>query len=161
MPIEIIWRKYGDGIVTVAQGAPLFPKEPKDPNKPKVPGIYRLTLNNGYTYIGKAGDLPLRFGNYRKPTQGTEQEHIVHYALLEARGATVDVFTDGDLSCGSARSMLEKAAIQAAPGRLLNKRKGYPIDPYYLTLKIKYHTEMLATATEALAVLDKLKPSPR
>ncbi len=159
MPIDIIWRKYGDGVVRIQQGAPLFPKEPKCQEKPKVPGIYRLTLNNGYIYIGKAGDLPQRFSNYHKPTQGTEQEYIVHYALLEACGATVDVVTDGDLSCGSVRSMLEKAAIQAAVGRLLNKRKGRPIDPYYLKLKMRYHKEMLASVTEELASIESSKSS--
>ena len=154
MPTDIIWRRFGDGIVTVNQGLPRFPKESKTTKGQKVPGIYRLTLNNGYTYIGKAGDLPQRFGNYRKPTQGTEQEYIVHYALTEAGGATVDVITDGDLTCGSVLSMLEKAAIQAATGRLLNKRKGQPIDPYYLRLKIRYHTAMLADTAKALAALE-------
>ncbi len=159
MPIAIIWRRFGDGIVRLDQGVLQFPKESKDPKRPKLPGIYRLTLKNGYTYIGKAGDLSQRFGNYRKPTQGTEQEYIVHYALMEAGEATVDVVTDDALSCGSARSMLEKAAIQAATGSLLNKRKGYQIDPYLLKLKIRYHKEMLAEATKALAELENLEPS--
>lgn len=156
MPIDIIWRKYGHGVVRIDQGGPLFPKEPRDLEKPKVPGIYRLTLNNGYIYIGKAGHLPQRFGNYRAPTQGTEQEYIVHYALLETRGATVDVVTDGDLSCGSVRSMLEKAAIQGASRRLLNKKKGLRIDPYYLRLKIRYHEAMLVDARAKLEELESL-----
>jgi hypothetical protein len=157
MPIDIIWRKYGDGVVRIHQGAPVFPKEPKNRKKPGVPGIYRLTLDNGYTYIGKAGDLPQRFSNYRKPTQGTEQEYIVHYALLEACGATVDVFTDGDLSCGSVLSMLERAAIQAAMGPLLNKKRDRPVDPYYLKLKMRYHKEMLASVTKELASIESLE----
>jgi hypothetical protein len=154
MPIEIIWRPFGDGIVRVTQDAILFPREPRIAKHPKVPGIYRLSFNNnGYIYIGKAGDLPSRFSNYRRPTQGTEQEYIVHYALLESNGATIEVFTDGDLSCGSVRSVLEKTAIQTATGRLLNKKKGLRLDPYYLRLKIRYHREMLAEATKALADL--------
>lgn len=153
MPIEIIWRPFGDGIVRVVHGKVAFPKEPRETKQRKVPGVYRLNLNNGYSYIGKASDLMSRFSNYRRPTQGTEQEYIVHYALTEAGGAHVDVVTDGDLSCGSVRAMLEKVAIQAATGRLLNKRKGCPLDPYYLALRIKYHTEMLAEANKLLADL--------
>jgi hypothetical protein len=154
MPIEIIWRPFGDGIVRVVKGVIVFPREPRDTKHPKVPGAYRLSFNNnGYIYIGKAGDLRSRFSNYRRPTQGTEGEYIVHYALLEAGGATVDVVTDGDLSCGSVRSMLEKAAIQGATGRLLNRKKGLAVDPYYLRLKIRYHSEMLAEATKTLADL--------
>jgi hypothetical protein len=152
MPIEIIWRPFGDGIVRVVQDSILFPKEPRNPGCAKLPGIYRLRFNKGdYFYIGKAGDLPSRFSNYRRPTQGTEQEYVVHYALLESGGATVEVVTDGDLSCGSARALLEKTAIQAASGKLLNKKKGCSIDPYYLELKIKYHTIMLAEAKRLLA----------
>jgi hypothetical protein len=153
MPIEIIWRPFGDGIVRVVQGKIVFPKEPREARQAKVPGVYRLSLNNEYSYIGKASDLMSRFRNYRKPTQGTEQEYIVHYALMEAGGARVDVVTDGDLSCGSVRGVLEKAAIQTATGQLLNKKRGLRIDPYYLTLKIRYHREMLAEATKALADL--------
>ncbi len=161
MPIEIIWRPFGDGVVKVVHGVIHFPREPRDAKHPKVPGIYRLSLNNGYAYIGKASDLPSRFSNYRRPTQGTEQEYVVHYALLEAGGAAVEVVTDGDLSCGSVRGMLEKAAIQAATGPLLNKRKGLPIDPYYLRLKIRYHSEMLAEAAKALADSGSSEPPGR
>ncbi len=62
---------------------PSFPTEPT-PQKTNVPGVYRLIFNNnGYIYIGKTNDLRRRFGNYRKPTSGTEQEHVLRYILVD------------------------------------------------------------------------------
>jgi hypothetical protein len=68
------------------KGVPEFPSLPTFPTESipttkVVPGVYRLTFNNGHIYIGKAKNLRLRFGNYRKPTSGTEQEHVVHSLL--------------------------------------------------------------------------------
>ncbi len=48
MPIEIIWRPFGDGIVRVVHGKIVFPKEPREARQAKVPGVYRLSLNNEY-----------------------------------------------------------------------------------------------------------------
>jgi hypothetical protein len=78
--------------------------------------------------------------------------------LLDARGAKVEVFTEGDLSQRSTRCDLEDAAKECAKRAnlpLLNKGGlGYG---HYLKFKIKYHEEMLAKATVELQHLE----SPR
>ena len=121
-----------------------------------VPGVYRLTFANGYIYIGEAKDLRARFRNYRAPTSGTEQEHVIRYILLDAGSATIDVITgEGfvDRKQRRKRETDEKNTALRAKVPLLNK--GGLACPHYLRFKIKYHEDMLA---EARAEFDALLP---
>lgn len=114
MPTADEW--YSLGAVKISEGVPEFPSLPNFPAESipttkVVPGVYRLTFDNGYIYIGKAKNLRLRFGNYRKPTSGTEQEHVIRYILLDAGGATVAVIPESN---EITRHALEKAELTAA-----------------------------------------------
>jgi hypothetical protein len=146
------WRAYGTSVVSITNDLPVFPTEPKPLNMTQVPGLYRLTFNNGYVYIGKAGHLPARLGNYRSPTQGTEQEHVLKLVLLNAGGATLEVITAQELVDGRVRHKWETEEIQAAIEQglnLLNKGgRGYR---HYLEFKVKYYETMLAHARAELA----------
>jgi hypothetical protein len=138
------------GAVTISKkGVPEFPALPSFPTESarKVPGVYRLTFKNGHIYIGKAKDLRGRFANYRTPTSGTEQEHVLRYILLDAGGATAEVIPESSLPSGVTRHALEKEEQGAAI------KKGLPLlntgglsRGHYLKFKIKYHEDMLAKA---------------
>src|SRR2546425_9953282 len=143
------WRCLG--CVTFTKGKPLFPEDPTNPSKAKVPGIYRLTFDNGYIYIGQTGRLRGRFGDYRTPTEGNEHEHVMHYILLDASDAKVkvevEVFTEGDLSEESTRLGLEEVEKDAArKAKRLVLNEGGLGRGHYLTFQIKYHEKMLEKA---------------
>ncbi len=147
------WRSLG--AVTFPKQKPVFPEDPANPNKAEVPGIYLLVFDNGYVYVGQTGRLRGRFGDYHTPTQGTEHEHVMHYILLDARDAKVEVkvkvFTEGDLSEESTRLGLEayeKDAAKKAKHLLLNE--GGRGHGHYLRFKIEYHKDMLEKATAEL-----------
>jgi hypothetical protein len=85
---------------------------PKFPSMPAVPGLYRITLNDGRVYIGEARSLKRRLYEYRRPTPGIEQEHRVHAALVASHGGKIDIYTEGDLSTRRVRCLLEKTEIE-------------------------------------------------
>ncbi len=139
------------GSITIdSENKPQFPRDLLT-FATKIPGNYRLTFNNGYLYIGKTKDLRRRLGDYRTPTLGTEQEHVLHYILIAAGGAEVAVIPESNLPSGKTRHVFEtdeqNAAINAGKP-LLNKR-GYGRG-YYLEFKVKYHEKMLSEARRAL-----------
>jgi hypothetical protein len=123
----------------------------------KVPGIYRLTFDKDgkkYVSIGKAGDFNARFYCYRKPTRGTEQEHVLRLILLDAGGATVDVIPECDL--GTMRHQAEREeqdrAIDDKEMLLLNEIEGRQGRGYghYLKFKVAYHEKALEEARREL-----------
>jgi hypothetical protein len=147
------WRSLG--FITVDEkGKPQFPAELLT-YPTNVPGNYRLTFSKDghtYSYIGKTKDMRRRLGEYRTPTLGTEQEHILHYILIDAGGVTVEIIPESDLPDGTTRHALESeehaAAMKDHRVLLLNKRgrgRGH-----YLKFKRRYHEKMLAAADEEL-----------
>ena len=108
---------------------------PKFPAVEKVAGLYRLTLDDGWRYIGQAQNLQHRLYEYRRPTQGVVQEHSIHRAITRARGAIVEVFISDDLKDSKRRCALEQQEIEIARragDRLLNG--GSNIEEYRLKL---------------------------
>jgi hypothetical protein len=111
------WIDAGE-IVICPRGWPQFPKVAK------LPGLYRITLSDGRIYIGEAGDLKRRLHEYRRPTDGTEGEHVIHHALVEAKGGRLEISTDPRWAVRSVRRQFERDAIQLASTsghRLLNE----------------------------------------
>lgn len=149
MVLPVDWQLHGT-IALCESGWPQFPK------MPKVPGLYRITLKDGRCYIGETADLRRRLQEYRRPTRGLEQEDRIYAALISSGTATIEIFTEGDLSTKTARSRLEKAEIKAAmasniillnnDGRTASQR---------LELRIAYLERELAAARTAHAALKK------
>jgi hypothetical protein len=117
---------------------------PKFPAVGKVPGLYRLTLDDGWQYIGQAQNLHHRLYEYRRPTQGVVQEHSIHRAIIRACGATVEVFISDDLKDSGFRCALEQHEIETAKHagkKLLNG--GSTVEEYRVRLDIEYHEQEL------------------
>ena len=128
---------------------------PKFPPMPEIPGLYRITLNNGQVYIGEAGSLKRRLYEYRRPTPGIEQEHRVHAALVTAQGGKIDIYTEGDLSTRQARMKLEKAEIDRAISAnlsLLNNETD--ADAERLKAQIKYYEGEINKTRQKLADIE-------
>jgi len=143
MPTADKWHSLG-AVSISNKGVPEFPLLPNFPAESAtkgVPGVYRLTFNNGHIYIGKAKNLRLRFGNYRSPTSGTEQEHVIRYILLDAGGATVEVIPETSLITRHARERAEQTAAIKAGKPLLNT--GGRSRGHYLKFKVQYHADMV------------------
>jgi excinuclease UvrABC nuclease subunit len=152
MPTANKWHSLGSVSIS-NKGVPEFPPLPNLPAESiltakSIPGVYRLTFNNGHIYIGKAKNLRLRFGNYRSPTSGTEQEHVVRYILLDAGGATVEVIPESSLVTRHALERAEQTAAIKAGLPLLNT--GGRSRGHYLKFKVKYHEDMLAKSRAEL-----------
>lgn len=150
------WRCLGT--VTFHNGKPVFPEDPTNPSKAVVPGIYRLTFDNEYIYIGQTKRMRERFNEYCAPAPGVELEHVIHYILLDAGGAKVEVFTDLPGKVGEGPRALETAAKKDAIAKkllLLNDKRGLG-HRHYLRFRIKYHEKMLC---KSLADLEALESS--
>lgn len=137
------WQSVGT--FTVQNGIPVPPK-PRFPLN--VPGLYRLRFANGYVYIGQARNLEARLGNYVSPTDGTEQEHVIRYFLLDAGSAEIDVIIGPQFGTVTKPKGLRKRETQEkktaiATGDQLVKA-GRACSREYLRWKIKYHEDMLA-----------------
>jgi len=149
MADNLAWQPFG--LITICnKGWPKFPE------MPEAPGLYRITLNDGHTYIGEAGSLRRRLYEYRRPTPGIEQEHRVHGALVAAQGGKIDIYTEGDLSTRQARMKFESAAIKAvldAGGTLINLDGHDNADN--LKRKIEYLEEELDKAKHKLSELKR------
>jgi hypothetical protein len=145
MPTPDKWHSLG-AVSISNRGVPEFPSLPNFPAEAipttkGVSGVYRLTFNNGHIYIGKAKNLRVRFGNYRKPTSGTEQEHVVRYILLDAGGATVEVIPESSQITRHALEKAEQTAAIKAGLPVLNT--GGRSRGHYLKFKVKYHEDMV------------------
>ena len=147
----MIWRPLGY-ISICSRGWPLFPVAPR------AAGLYRLTLNDGRSYIGQAKNLRDQFYDYRRPPQGNEDKHYLHYAIVAAGGGSVDIFTDSALSSRALRDKIAYAAIQVARqegARLLNREGQW--DPDRLRWKIQFLEAQLAAARADLAAMSEIK----
>jgi hypothetical protein len=107
-----------------------------------------LRFANGYVYIGQARNLEARLGNYVSPTDGTEQEHVIRYFLLDAGSAEIDVIIGPQFGTVTKPKGLRKRETQEkktaiATGDQLVKA-GRACSREYLRWKIKYHEDMLA-----------------
>ena len=104
----VAWHLH-DPVSLDAKGRPVFPA-----TVPLKPGLYRLTLPDGRTKVGHGESVSRRISEYRHPTQGNAGEHFINAALREAGRATLETFTDCDLSDKALRLMLERAEQRAA-----------------------------------------------
>lgn len=105
-----------------------------------VPGVYRLILNDGWYYIGEAGNVSHRLWEYGHPTTGVIAEHRIHQALKNAGGAIVEMLTDGNMKDKSTRCAIETDAIRSARlegAKVLNG--GRTDSEYAISLDIAYH----------------------
>jgi hypothetical protein len=144
----IAWEAQGR-MTLCEKGRPRFPVVAS------VPGLYRLTLDNGWCYIGEARDLQHRLSEYRHPTTGVLMEHRIHEALKDAGGALVEIFTSGNLIEKTTRCSMEVDAIQAARGegkRVLNGGWGF-VQTYCLLLDIKYHESQIEKLRKKLEAI--------
>ena len=132
MTSTLTWEASGE--VTIVDGRPVFPKVAS------VPGLYRLGIKNGWWYIGEAGDLQRRLSDYSWPGQGVEAEHRIFHALISGGGATLDIFTQGELASKSNRCVIEHREVKAARIEGLNLLNGIGKgNGFALQMSIKYH----------------------
>jgi hypothetical protein len=141
---SVTWTGIGD-ITICPKGWPKFPA------LPKLPGLYRITLRDGQTYIGQAGDLRRRLYEYRRPTKGNEGEHILHAAIIAAGGGRLEIATDGRMADSRVRIQLEQAEIQSglSTDTVLLNEDG-PATPARLKAKIAFHEREIARLREKL-----------
>lgn len=147
--IEVIWQPHSP-ITLCNKGWPQFDA------LPDAPGLYRITLNDKRLYIGETQSLKRRLGEYRRPTKGVEQEHILYHAIIEAKGGQLEVFTDASLSSNAARRELEQAEIAAAlaAGHELINNDGPPTAAK-LRARIKFLEFELAATRRKLSELEE------
>lgn len=142
------WQQVGR-MTLCGRGKPLFP------DLPDLPGLYRLTLDDAWCYIGESSNLRHRLSEYRTPTTGVIQEHSLHLALKLARGADIEIFSEGDLSSKTALCALEEVAIEAARSegrKVLNG--GNAGTAYRLSLDIQFHEKQIAKLRSKLDALN-------
>ncbi len=131
---------------------------PKFPDVEAQPGLYELSLDNGWIYYGQAKDLRSRLANYCSGKTGLVQEQRLHEALREAGGAGVKVFVNGDLTENATRCMLESQAIDSARSRglkVLNATRAG--DPYCIELDIRFHQEQITKLRSKLEQLRRVQ----
>jgi hypothetical protein len=127
---------------------------PKFPEVGTVPGLYRLTLDDGWHYIGETADLAHRLGEYRNPTTGVISEHRINQALKNAGGAMVEIFTGEHLSAKDTRCLIETSEILRA--RIEGKKVlngGHGGQAYCLLLDIAYHEKQIEKLRKKLDAL--------
>jgi hypothetical protein len=139
----VTWELRG-AVTLCEKGKPLFPKVGK------VPGLYRLLMNDGSCYVGQTEDLDRRLSEYRHPTQGVEIEYLIHHALIDAGGAALEIFTHDDLSLKTERCKLEQEEIRTAKDRFRLVRNGPTTDLGTIGAKIKFHENEVARLNKAL-----------
>lgn len=150
--IEVVWQPHG--VITLCnKGWPQFEA------LPGVPGLYRIALNDGRLYIGETQSLKRRLGEYRRPTKGVEQEHILYHALIEAKGGKLEIFTDERLFSKPVRRQLEQTEIAAAlaAGHDLINNDG-PATAAKLRARIKFLEFELAATHKKLSELEETSP---
>lgn len=73
------WQIEHDGRVSIAR------------TLPSAPGVYAFVVNGSATYVGKAGSIANRMGDYRWRPQGERMRELLKGEL--GRGAIVEIFT--------------------------------------------------------------------
>lgn len=89
------------------------------PEVPAVPGLYRLLFDSGDVYIGEAGDLRRRLGDYLVyyPSVGIESEFRLNKRLREEHGAEVEILIGAGFAARPVRCKREYEEIKAAKER--------------------------------------------
>lgn len=146
MTSNLAWEFCGE--VNIVDGRPAFP------SILRAPGLYRFHLRNGWWYFGETKDLGRRLPEYGWPGQGVESEHRIYHALIEGGGATLELYTQGDLSTKSNRCVIESREINKAraEGKSLLNGVGRGA-AFALKMSIKYHEIELARLRSQLKAL--------
>jgi hypothetical protein len=131
MTSSLVWEACAD--INIVDGRPVSPAIVA------APGLYRLRFRNGWWYIGESADIQRRVSDYSWPAQGIESDHRIYRALIEAGGASLDVFTHGDLSTKSKRCVIEFREIAAARAEGKTLLNGGESSAFLLEMSIKYH----------------------
>jgi hypothetical protein len=127
---------------------------PKFPEVESVPGLYRLTLDDGWFYIGETKDLNHRFWEYSHPTTGVIVEHRINQALKNAGGAIVEILIGDQFFDKPTRCMIETDEIRRARSEGKKVLNGGGTDKAYcLTLDINYHEDQIAKLRHKLNAL--------
>lgn len=150
MTNSLIWEACGE--VNIVDGRPVSPKVVS------APGLYRLKFRNGWWYIGESANIQRRLSDYSWPGQGIEPDHRIYHALIDAGGATLEIFTQGDLSTKSNRCVIEfrEIATARAEGKnLLNG--GSKSNSFLLEMSIKYHESEIERLRHKLNALSPEK----
>lgn len=154
MPGEANWTSRGP-ISLCPQRWPRFPVVDA------CPGLYRLRLQDNAVYIGQTSNLRRRLYEYRRPTQGTEMEHVLHQLIVAAAGGSLDIWTAPELTALATRRKAESEAIAAARREgteLLNP--GSAQGSRIIAARIAYHVGRIRTLSAELAVIrDRNSPA--
>jgi hypothetical protein len=70
------WRCIG--AVTFPSGVPVFTEDLTNPSKAAIAGLYPLTFDNNYVYIGRTTNLRRPFGTSQTHVYFDENVHEVH-----------------------------------------------------------------------------------
>ena len=89
------------------------------PPLPDEPGLYRITLDDNAVYIGEAGDIKRRVGDYVRyyASVGIESEFRIHNAILKSTKAEIEVLTGGEFASRSQRCVREHQEIKKVIGK--------------------------------------------
>jgi uncharacterized small protein (DUF1192 family) len=115
--LHACWRRVGR--IDLTEGALRI-----DSNcLPDEPGLYRLCFGDDTFYIGEAGDIRRRVGDYLRYYRGTgvENEFRINGALQKACGADIDIIRGANLQSRSQRCTLENRLIKYAKESLAAK----------------------------------------
>ena len=119
---------------------------------PDAPGVYRLHFRDDRYYVGEAGDIKRRLGDYLfyHPSVGIESEQRVHKALTDAGGAEVSVLLGEAFLTRSGRCVREHLEI-----KLLKSAKKTLLNGGKLEERIAFHE------SEARRLREKLETQQR
>lgn len=147
MPGEANWTSRGP-ITLCPEGWPRFP------DVDACAGLYRLRLLDNAVYIGQTSNLQRRLGEYRRPTQGTEMEHVLHRLIVDAGGGSLDILTAPEFEDLRARRKAEQQAIDAARlagTELLNP--GSAQGSRIIAARIAYHVRQIEALSAQIAAI--------
>ncbi|MBS1820651.1 MAG: hypothetical protein JST61_01540 [Acidobacteria bacterium] len=142
-----LWQRAGE-IRLCSKGKPEFPS--LNPG----PGLYRITLPDGRSYIGEASDLAHRMSEYRTPT-GIEQERWICECLKKACGGFLDVMLGNHFGDKSIRNQIERNEIAKAVEQgmeLLNGQHDRTVER--IRHKIEFHERHLTRLKNLLDTLE-------
>ena len=114
--MESTWESKGR--IEVDNGRIILPELPDEA------GLYRLMFDEHTVYIGEAGDIQRRVGDYVRyyPSVGIESEFRIHNALMKSGGADVAVLTGSEFASRSQRCVREHLEIKEARKSEANMR---------------------------------------
>ena len=101
------------------------------PPLPSIPGLYRLTFDDGSLYIGEANDINRPVGDYMTyyPSVGIESEFRINKKLFSSKqGTEISVLTGDEFSGHSQRCIREHQEIKTARAEGKNVLNGGRIE---------------------------------